>query len=216
MLLFSKESGQEKQLNVHDMQCMWYEYECGESERRQGNLRMAVKNYRYIEKHLDQVSEDQFDFHLYSMRKFTFRAYEEMIDMEDKIYENKFGQKACVGLIRCAKEVLKNREEWEEKFKPQLEEYYQSEEYKKLQKEIEAKDEDEEARLETDPKGYESFKQFIKDPIQSIQEFIKQCANQGHQNDILLKQCFDIYLLGGNLDNFIFVGKFKEANDILN
>lgn len=52
MKLFSKDSN-DGQLNVHDMQCMWYEYECGNSYYRQKNYRMALKNYNYIEKHFE-------------------------------------------------------------------------------------------------------------------------------------------------------------------
>ena len=53
MALFSKESDKDHSLNVHDMQCMWYEVECGNSHLRQGNLRMAIKNYNYIERHFE-------------------------------------------------------------------------------------------------------------------------------------------------------------------
>lgn len=55
MALFSKEG---EDLNVHDMQCMWYETECGASYFRQGNYRLALKNYNYIEKHFEQIFED--------------------------------------------------------------------------------------------------------------------------------------------------------------
>lgn len=36
---------------------------------------MALKNFNYIEKHFEQIFEDQFDFHLYAMRKYTLNAY---------------------------------------------------------------------------------------------------------------------------------------------
>lgn len=55
MMLFSREG---TELNVHDMQCMWYEVAMGESFYRQGNYRLALKNYSYVEKHLDQIFED--------------------------------------------------------------------------------------------------------------------------------------------------------------
>lgn len=53
MALFSKDSGEDKGLNVHDMQCMWYEVECGQAFIRKGLLRQALKNFHYIEKHFD-------------------------------------------------------------------------------------------------------------------------------------------------------------------
>jgi len=53
MALFSKEDANTGELNVHDMQCMWYENEFGNSFLRQGNFRLALKNFNYIEKHLD-------------------------------------------------------------------------------------------------------------------------------------------------------------------
>ena len=57
------------------MQCMWYENEVGFSHLRQGNYRMALKMFNYIEKHLEQIFEDQLDFHLYAMRKYTLNSY---------------------------------------------------------------------------------------------------------------------------------------------
>ncbi len=85
MALFSKEGDE---LNVHEMQCMWYEVEVGYSYLRQGNYRMALKNFNYVERHLEQIYEDQFDFHLYAMRKYTINSYFQMLDMEDKVYKN--------------------------------------------------------------------------------------------------------------------------------
>lgn len=35
------------------MQCMWYEIEVGNSHLRQNNLRFALKNFNFIEKHFE-------------------------------------------------------------------------------------------------------------------------------------------------------------------
>jgi N-alpha-acetyltransferase 15/16, NatA auxiliary subunit len=105
MALFSKES--DGSLNVHDMQCMWYESECGLSYLRQNNIRLALKNFNFIEKHFESIYEDQFDFHLYGLRKFAINAYFEMLDMEDHIYHNKYAVRAALGMIKTARRALK-------------------------------------------------------------------------------------------------------------
>ena len=107
MALFSKEG---EDLNVHDMQCMWFETECGASYFRQGDNRLALKNYSYIEKHFEQIAEDQFDFHLYSLRKYTLQSYFQMVEMEDQIYKNKFAVKSAIGIIKIMKKVDHGKE----------------------------------------------------------------------------------------------------------
>lgn len=122
MALFSKDQGDDQGLNVHDMQCMWYETECGASYLRQGQLRLALKNFHYIEKHFDQIYEDQFDFHLYAMRKYTLNSYFEMIDMEDRVYRNKYAVRAAIGMIKVARKATKlNAQEEVAKMKPEIE-----------------------------------------------------------------------------------------------
>jgi len=69
-----------------------------------------LKNYNFIERHFEQVYEDQFDFHLYAIRKFTLEAYEEMLEMEDKLYQNPFAIKTCIGIIQCMNKLQKNKE----------------------------------------------------------------------------------------------------------
>lgn len=39
-------------LNIHDMQQMWYECQVGESYLRQNNLRLALKNFNFVKEHL--------------------------------------------------------------------------------------------------------------------------------------------------------------------
>lgn len=71
---------------------------------------MALKNYNFIEKHLEQIYEDQFDFHLYSMRKFTFKSYDDMIKMEDDLYKNPYAIKSAIGIIKVLSKLSKIKE----------------------------------------------------------------------------------------------------------
>jgi len=160
MALFSKEkeAGIDRGLNVHDMQCMWYEIECGQSHLRQGQLRLALKNFNYIEKHFEQIYEDQFDFHLYAISKYTLNSYFEMVAMEDRVYQNKFAVKAAIGMIKVAKKAVKLDTAQElAKLKPEVEQYKASKEYTLLMDDLKKRDDDDEFRNDTDPKGYDHY-----------------------------------------------------------
>ena len=61
--------------NLNEMQCMWYQMECGFAHQRLGKLGEALKKAHEIDKHFEEIIEDQFDFHTYCMRKMTLRAY---------------------------------------------------------------------------------------------------------------------------------------------
>lgn len=172
MAMYSKDAGDDNGLNVHDMQCMWYETECAASYLRKGNLRLALKNYNYIEKHFDQIYEDQFDFHLYSMRKFTLNSYFEMIDMEDRVYRNKYAVRAAIGMMRVAKKASGiNAQEEVAKLKPEVDSWKESKEYKKLQEEIKKQDDDNDYRIDVDPKGFELYEKFLADPVTRALDF---------------------------------------------
>jgi len=161
MALFSKET--DGSLNVHDMQCMWYETECAAAYLRQGDLRLALKNFNYIEKHFDQIYEDQFDFHLYGLRKFAINAYFEMLEMEDRVYRNKYAVRAALGTIKVFRRVSKlNKEEELAKLKPEVEEYKNSKEYKQIQDEIRKKDDDDDFKNDADPRGYDLYESFVR------------------------------------------------------
>ena len=54
---------------------MWFQTESGYALQRLGKLGEALKKAHEIERHFDDITEDQFDFHTYCMRKMTLRAY---------------------------------------------------------------------------------------------------------------------------------------------
>lgn len=77
-----------------------YELASGESYFRQGELGRALKKFLAVEKHYADITEDQFDFHSYCLRKMTLRAYIEMLRFQDRLHAHSYFRKAAVGVIR--------------------------------------------------------------------------------------------------------------------
>ncbi|KAJ6706330.1 hypothetical protein OIU79_010889 [Salix purpurea] len=98
-VLFTKDGDQHN--NLHDMQCMWYELASGESYFRQGDLGRALKKFLEVEKHYADITEDQFDFHSYCLRKMTLRAYVAMLKFQDRLHAHAYFHEAAAGAIRC-------------------------------------------------------------------------------------------------------------------
>mmetsp|Transcript_11191 Transcript_11191/g.45544 ORF Transcript_11191/g.45544 Transcript_11191/m.45544 type:complete len:864 (-) Transcript_11191:84-2675(-) len=88
--------------NLHDMQCMWYEVERAEAHMRRQEPGLALKMIRCVDKHFEDITEDQFDFHSFCLRKVTLRAYTEMLEIEDRLY-------AHPKYVRAAKNEIKLR-----------------------------------------------------------------------------------------------------------
>lgn len=91
--MFTKHDGDSQQ-TLFDLQCIWYELEMGEAYHRKEQFGPALKKFYAIEKHFSDFIEDQFDFHAFSMRKTTLRAYLDMIETSDTILAHKFFQRA--------------------------------------------------------------------------------------------------------------------------
>ncbi|KAL9244661.1 hypothetical protein vseg_018417 [Gypsophila vaccaria] len=98
-VLFTKDGDQHN--NLYDMQCMWYELASGDSYFRQGDLGRSLKKFLAVEKHYSDITEDQFDFHSYCLRKMTLRTYVEMLKFQDRLHSHSYFHKAASGAIRC-------------------------------------------------------------------------------------------------------------------
>lgn len=77
-----------------------YELASGESYFRQSDLGRALKKFLAVEKHYLDITEDQFDFHSYCLRKMTLRSYVEMLKFQDRLHSHAYFRKAAAGAIR--------------------------------------------------------------------------------------------------------------------
>ncbi|PIL27725.1 hypothetical protein GSI_10878 [Ganoderma sinense ZZ0214-1] len=83
--LFTKKDAQSPSHDLEDMQSLIYLTEEADAQLRNGNLAMALKKYDAIHKIFDVFEDDQFDFHGYSVRKFTVNIYMNLIQWEDTL-----------------------------------------------------------------------------------------------------------------------------------
>ena len=86
--------------DLHDMQCVWYITEDGESYLRQAKLGLALKRFASVSSIFEIFQEDQFDFHTFSLRKGQIRAYVDMIRWEDHLREHPFFSRASISAAR--------------------------------------------------------------------------------------------------------------------
>lgn len=83
--LFTKKDAVSPGADLEDMQSLLYLTEEAAAHLRKGNLGMALKKYTAIQKVFDEWDDDQFDFHGYSLRKFTINVYLDLITWEDHL-----------------------------------------------------------------------------------------------------------------------------------
>ncbi|KAI9792611.1 MAG: hypothetical protein M1833_001064 [Piccolia ochrophora] len=94
--------------DLHDMQCVWYITEDGESYLRQGNFGLALKRFNSIYDVFEVWQEDQFDFHSFSLRKGQIRAYIDMVRWEDRLREHPFFSRAAIAAITAYLKLYDN------------------------------------------------------------------------------------------------------------
>ncbi|THH15248.1 hypothetical protein EW146_g5195 [Bondarzewia mesenterica] len=83
--LFTKKDAQSPGADLEDMQSLLYLTEEGSAHYRSGKLHLALKRYHAVQKVFDEIEDDQFDFHGYSIRKFTINIYLDLISWEDRL-----------------------------------------------------------------------------------------------------------------------------------
>ena len=81
--------------NLNEMQCIWFQLETARAHHRMKQYGLALKKCYEIDAFFSEVTEDQFDFHTYCMRKMTLRAYVKLLRVEDILRSHEFFFKAA-------------------------------------------------------------------------------------------------------------------------
>uniref|UniRef100_A0A8C1BWF5 N-alpha-acetyltransferase 15, NatA auxiliary subunit b n=1 Tax=Cyprinus carpio carpio TaxID=630221 RepID=A0A8C1BWF5_CYPCA len=76
--------------NLNEMQCMWFQTECALAYNSMKKYGEALKKCHEIERHFVEITDDQFDFHTYCMRKMTLRSYVDLLKLEDVLRMHPF------------------------------------------------------------------------------------------------------------------------------
>ncbi|KAI5121997.1 hypothetical protein M0805_001830 [Coniferiporia weirii] len=82
---FTKKDAVTPGADLEDMQSLLYLAEEAEAQNRLGRLGPALKKYTATQKVFDDFIDDQYDFHFYSLRQFTIRAYIKLIEWENDL-----------------------------------------------------------------------------------------------------------------------------------
>ncbi|KAG9289032.1 hypothetical protein G9A89_015581 [Geosiphon pyriformis] len=98
--LFTRGDAPDPITDLVDMQCMWFALEEGECHMRHRRFGKALKRFYQIEKHFADITEDQFDFHSYCLRKVTLRAYLSMLRLEDQLRSHPYYFRAAQNAIK--------------------------------------------------------------------------------------------------------------------
>uniref|UniRef100_A0A8I4A1X7 N-alpha-acetyltransferase 16, NatA auxiliary subunit n=1 Tax=Callithrix jacchus TaxID=9483 RepID=A0A8I4A1X7_CALJA len=94
--------------NLNEMQCMWFQTECISAYQRLGKYGDALKKCHEVERHFFEITDDQFDFHTYCMRKMTLRAYVDLLRLEDILRRHAFYFKAARSAIEIYLKLYDN------------------------------------------------------------------------------------------------------------
>ncbi|XP_031144166.1 N-alpha-acetyltransferase 15, NatA auxiliary subunit-like isoform X1 [Sander lucioperca] len=81
--------------NLNEMQCMWFQTECALAYKAMNKFGEALKKCHEIERHFVEITDDQFDFHTYCMRKMTLRSYVDLLKLEDVLRQHPFYYRAA-------------------------------------------------------------------------------------------------------------------------
>ncbi|KAJ7627570.1 NMDA receptor-regulated protein 1-domain-containing protein [Mycena polygramma] len=98
--LFTKKDAASPGADLEDMQSLFYLVEEADAHNRNGNFGPALKKYMAVSKVFDDFEDDQYDFHGYSLRKFTMNIYLNLLTWEDHLRSHPAYVKSALAAAR--------------------------------------------------------------------------------------------------------------------
>uniref|UniRef100_A0A4W4DYU9 N(alpha)-acetyltransferase 15, NatA auxiliary subunit a n=1 Tax=Electrophorus electricus TaxID=8005 RepID=A0A4W4DYU9_ELEEL len=204
--------------NLNEMQCMWFQTECALSYKAMNKYGEALKKCHEIERHFVEITDDQFDFHTYCMRKMTLRSYVALLKLEDvlrmhpfyfkaahtaiQIYldlhdnplcdDNKESQADSINLTDKELKKLRNKQRRAQK-KAQLEEEKKNAEKEKQLKNQKKKKEEDEEEI-GGPKEELIPEKLVENPLEEAVKFLTPLKNLARNKIDTHLLAFEIYL----------------------
>ncbi|CAJ0587120.1 unnamed protein product, partial [Mesorhabditis spiculigera] len=100
---------------MHVMQVVWYALELAAYHRNAGNWGEALKYCHQVEAHFNSFSEEQYEFHTFSLRNGKLGAYVNMVHMLGSLRRHKFYTRAAQIAIDIYLRMIDHPEEFEKK-----------------------------------------------------------------------------------------------------
>lgn len=175
-------------VNVHDNQTIWFELQSGNCLYSSGRYREALKQWHHVESHVEHMVDDHADYLLYSFRRFTLQAFEELIVMmDDRLFQNRYVIKNAINYLRLMHKVDKCRDQEREKHAEAMAMYKMSPEYEKLMKDMEKLEDEDEYKLDNDPEGYFTYDALIEKKHDMTAFVVKVCSKNPNAPELMVK-----------------------------
>ncbi|KAK3846708.1 MAG: NMDA receptor-regulated protein 1-domain-containing protein [Linnemannia gamsii] len=189
-----------------DMQAMWFILEAGESHLRQNQLGRALKRFHQVEKLFADFTEDQFDFHMYCLRKMTLRAYISLLKLEDQLRSHQYFVRAAQNAVQCYISLFDNpggadSEEMEGMTEAEKKKFRNKQRKAELKAQKEAEDKKAQAvqeitkkggKVDEDPEGLKYTK--TEDPLGEALKFLKPLQELAGERIETHLMSFELYI----------------------
>ncbi|WFD20406.1 hypothetical protein MCAP1_002650 [Malassezia caprae] len=97
--LFTRPDVPDPVTDLVEMQAIGFLVEAAEAHERRGDYALALKRFHQVNKTVQDIYDDQLDFHSYCLRKMTLRAYVRTIRFEDHVFATRDYVRAAKGAV---------------------------------------------------------------------------------------------------------------------